>query len=58
MKQGCEYCINEKDLSGWEIDVDVWIKDGELYVSAGGYRTRIHINYCPMCGRKLKGVSE
>ena len=49
----CEYCkpVDEnKDL----LNLQVWLDGGDLYVDE--LSKRIPINYCPMCGRKLREV--
>lgn len=57
----CEYCKSDKD---------VWIKveaTNEIYLSSKkitafcgwcGSETKVKINFCPMCGRKLPDYYE
>lgn len=55
----CEYCNYDKDDCIAPFD-----KQGHVYISGSmertmciswyGHRKDIHINYCPMCGRKLE----
>lgn len=61
--KGCEYCADHKYnvedcvmLSHDESDFDsgMYIYDGELISNSGEFQC-VKINYCPMCGRPLKG---
>lgn len=56
----CEYCENEKSISFFQNDAEMTIceieeSDGSFTwgIDADGHQS-IEINYCPMCGRKLK----
>lgn len=55
----CEYCngewVNEDIFSGDGVTVE--ILDSTLIITdhTGAF---IHINYCPMCGRRLQDVKE
>ena len=61
--KGCEYCADHKYnvedcvmLSHDESDFDhgMYIYDGELISNSGEFQC-VRINFCPMCGRPLKG---
>lgn len=64
--KGCEYCADHKYnvedcvmLSHDESDFDrgMYIYDGELISNSGEFQC-VRINFCPMCGRKLKGADN
>ena len=61
----CEYCddsaVNLLNACDEDVDVDVFVTDkGELELYVDNVERCLitkrlrHINYCPMCGRKLK----
>lgn len=60
----CEYCEKEKPIANgeeWTINIENTYGEKELYIEMylGGYEsiednTYVKINYCPMCGKKLK----
>lgn len=61
--KGCEYCADHKYnvedcvmLSHDKSDFDsgMYIYDGELISNSGEFQC-VRINFCPMCGRPLKG---
>lgn len=48
-KEGCNYCLKTNpEYTGCS---DIW-HDNKLSVGYGNY---IEINFCPMCGRHLRG---
>ena len=57
----CKYCHEDKDgyILGLDKNGHVWINKpnlrNELVVRYYGNRMAIPIQYCPICGRKLKG---
>ena len=60
----CEYCEKEKPIVNgkeWTINIENKYGEKELYIEMylGGYEsiredTYVKIEYCPMCGKKLK----
>ena len=53
----CEYC--NEDFDGYvkpiEKNCHAFITDeNKLYIKLGGLRRECRINYCPMCGRRLR----
>ena len=64
--KGCEYCADHKYnvedcvmLSHDKSDFDsgMYIYDGELISNSGEFQC-VRINFCPMCGRPLKGADN
>ena len=57
---GCEYCHEDSDghVMPLEKNCHAFIRFGmdgwELSLNAKGWHGETKINYCPMCGRKLK----
>lgn len=53
----CEYCKNKEKISEYIDKNKIYIDEGELNIttSSGDITYSVDINYCPMCGRKLKG---
>ena len=62
MKNNCEYC-NEESRKPFILndDVSVFINDKDELMIINHYSHKAEnkkINYCPMCGRKLKKEQE
>lgn len=57
---GCEYCCEDSD--GYVLSIEknghAYIQNGKLALRANGWWGECAINYCPMCGRKLRGEQE
>ena len=57
---GCEYCCEDSD--GYVLSIEknghAYIQNGKLALRANGWRGECAINFCPMCGRKLRGEQE
>ena len=53
----CEYCHEDSD--GYVLSVEknghAYIQNGKLALRANGWWGECAINFCPMCGRKLRG---
>ena len=61
----CEYCNENKSYKKrlYDCDDEIFINDKNklnVYVDCEEYQYNIEIkiNYCPMCGRKLKGENK
>ena len=56
-QSACEYCHEDSD--GYVLSVEknghAYIQNGKLALRANGWWGECAINYCPMCGRKLRG---
>lgn len=56
----CEYCHEDSD--GYVLSIEknghVYIQNGKLALRANGWWGECSINYCPMCGRKLRGETH
>ena len=56
-QSACEYCHEDSD--GYVLSVEkngnAYIQNGKLALRANGWRGECGIEYCPMCGRKLRG---
>ena len=50
----CKYCNGELLFGNADLWVEVEIMDGKLDICTDEMRVKITINYCPMCGEKLK----
>ena len=54
---GCEYCCEDSD--GYVLSIEknghAYIQNGKLALRAKGWWGECAINFCPMCGRKLRG---
>ena len=65
MNEGCQYCRTDnrkpiEDAKHWTVEIDTG-NDLTMEYQEYGYNgcsgyTYIEINFCPMCGRKLKEV--
>ena len=59
-QSACEYC--HEDLEGYVKSIEknghAYIQNGKLALRANGWWGECAINYCPMCGRKLRGEEE
>lgn len=57
---GCEYCCEDSD--GYVLSIEknghAYIQNGKLALRANGWWGECGIEYCPMCGRKLKGCKH
>ena len=57
---GCEYCCEDSD--GYVLSIEknghAYIQNGKLALRANGWRGECGIDYCPMCGRKLRGEQK
>ena len=57
---GCEYCCEDSD--GYVLSIEknghAYIQNGKLALRANGWWGECAINFCPMCGRKLRGEQE
>lgn len=54
--QGCNFCLGYNSLETDEDNssgIDVWMENSKLHAQEY-YEGIYSINYCPMCGRKLK----
>lgn len=54
--QGCNFCLGYNSLEADEDSssgIDVWMENSKLHAQEY-YEGIYSINYCPMCGRKLK----
>lgn len=60
----CEYCHGDirQSLEDQNFyDLEVWVDDDSTLLVVDHHNentTHININYCPMCGRKLAGISN
>lgn len=60
----CDFCHEDRDGYIKPIEknchafVSFEINGWGLYLQAKGWHNEVQINYCPMCGRKLKKVGE
>lgn len=57
----CEYCENEKPLFLDDVDRIVITGTNELFVALYAYEWATaccEINFCPMCGRDLRGDDQ
>ena len=56
-QSACEYCHEDSD--GYVLSVEknghAYIQNGKLVLRANGWWGECGIDYCPMCGRKLRG---
>ena len=59
-QSACEYCHEDSD--GYVLSIEknghAYIQNGKLILRANGWRGECAINFCPMCGRKLRGEQE
>ena len=59
-EHGCEYCCEDSD--GYVLSIEknghAYIQNGKLALRANGWWGECGIDYCPMCGRKLRGEQE
>ena len=57
---GCEYCC--EDSGGYVLSIEknghAYVQNGKLALRAKGWWGECAINFCPMCGRKLRGEQE
>lgn len=56
----CKFCEEGKvpNLKRGEVNLEIYINKNNLIVEAWDedkYATFVEINYCPVCGRKLRG---
>lgn len=57
MDKECRYCNNIKDNRNNKLPIDIFDKnDPKMYVVAGDpyCSNDVRINYCPLCGRRLR----
>ena len=58
--RGCEYCC--EDSGGYVLSIEknghAYVQNGKLALRAKGWWGECAINFCPMCGRKLRGEQE
>lgn len=56
-QSACEYCHEDSD--GYVLSIEknghAYIQNGKLALRANGWWGECAINFCPMCGRKLRG---
>ena len=56
-QSACEYCHEDSD--GYVLSIEknghAYIQNGKLALRANGWWGECGIEYCPMCGRKLRG---
>lgn len=52
----CKYCYEDSDgyVPPLEKDCDAYVHGSKLILSAKGWTGECRINYCPMCGRRLR----
>ena len=59
-QSACEYCHEDSD--GYVLSIEknghAYIQNGKLALRANGWWGECAINFCPMCGRKLRGEQE
>ena len=59
-RHGCEHCCEDSD--GYVLSIEknghAYIQNGKLALRANGWWGECAINFCPMCGRKLRGEQE
>ena len=52
----CEYC--HEDVAGYVTPIEknchVFMYGSDMVVKANGWRKNVPINFCPMCGRRLR----
>ena len=53
---GCKYCNEGRDITPYDL-CRVYVENGMLKRD-GVYKHQFDINFCPMCGRKLKEETE
>jgi hypothetical protein len=63
-RKGCNYCLRRKNLINDDSDTTIFINDndcnGNAYLDIRDiieeyyYDKKISVNYCPICGKKLK----
>ena len=65
----CEYCKPRTKEYAWKTitfhkffrgckKVKVYLDDGYLYIYKNGEEEKFEINFCPECGRKMKGMTQ
>lgn len=61
----CKYCNQDRDgfvtpieKNGHAVIWNYYDNKWVLYLKAKGWNTKVPINFCPMCGRKLKELKE
>lgn len=53
----CEYCADSRHIFTGTVDEDpiVYVEDSELVLDFDCVIESVGINFCPMCGRDLRG---